>query len=346
MLNLCLDSGAFSAFTQKKSINLDEYCNFSLTNAKYFSKVVNLDVIDPQGPEVAAAAGMANFHQMLDRGINAMPVFHARERRKWLDEMLELTDYIGLSGTSLVSPVEDRAWHRFIWDYVTDNAGYPIAKFHSFGNTSPYMLLTMPFFTADSATWMIQAGRAGRVKLQGKSYQIRSHSIGDNNYISIDDTGPKRESWEYEISELGLDPNALMNVKAKGSELAMLRSFLVAADLLKLQELSTNVTKFVKPNTLLHTKKQQTGGFERQGPCQIYFVISPSAYYFNFPVIHALGIKNILVSYYYIITATKTFWDETLVPFIMNPEEFINRDPKCRRFNEKLNEVLLKPALV
>ena len=130
-ISLVLDSGAFSAFTQKKEVNLANYCDFCIENEDHIETVVNLDVIQPGSPEVAAAAGMANFQIMLDRGIKAMPVFHARENLKWLDQMLDRTDYIGLSGTSLVSPVEDKAWHRFIWQYVTDSMGYPIAKFHS-----------------------------------------------------------------------------------------------------------------------------------------------------------------------------------------------------------------------
>jgi len=345
-MNLMLDSGAFSAFTQKKEIDVQKYCDFIRANEQYISKSVNLDVINPQDPEVAAAAGMDNFLIMKDRGINAMPVFHARESWKWLDQMLALTDYIGLSGTSLVSPVEDRAWHRLIWNYVTDKDGYPIAKFHSFGNTSEYMLLTMPFYSADSATWMIQGGRAARVKLQGKSYQLRSNSIGDTNFILNTDTGPKRECWEQEIRELGLDPTAVMNVQGKGSELAMIRAFLVAADLLKLQEQATNVKKYQKPASIITNKHSNDGGFIREGSVKVIFVISPSAYYFNYPVLHALGIKDILVSYYYVATAPKNFWEEKLVPFILDPEGFFELDPQARKFRDKLNEVLLKPMVV
>lgn len=345
-IHLTLDSGAFSAFTQKKEVNLDNYCKFILDNDKYVNQAVNLDVINPQSPEAAAEAGMANFYLMRDRGIDCMPVFHARESWKHLDKMLELTDYIGLSGTSLVSPVEDKTWHRLVWNYVTDKDGYPIARFHSFGNTSEYMLLTMPWYSADSATWMIQGGRAARVKLQGKSYQLRSNSIGDTNFILDSDTGPKRECWEQEIRALGFDPDALMKVKAKGSELAMLRAYLVAADLLNLQELATNVKTFQKPSTLLDFKKASAKpGFVREGSVKVIFVISPSAYYFNYPVIHALGIKNILVSYYYVATAPKNFWGEKLVPFLVDPDGFFESDPQAKRFKEKLNEVLLKPMV-
>lgn len=343
-MKLLLDSGAFSCFTQGKEINLDEYCEFILKNDNSIHKSINLDVIKPGNPEVAASEGMVNFHKMLDKGIESIPVFHARESTKWLDQMIDLTDYVGLSGTSLVSPLEDRAWHRLVWSYITDNHGFPVAKFHSFGNTSPYTLLTMPFYSADSASWMIQAGRAGRVKLQGKSYQLRSNSIGDNNFISHGDSGLKRESWEQEITALGLNPESVMNVQAKGAEMAMIRSYLVAADLLLLQEQTRFLNRFIKPSTLITNKKQEAGGFVRDGPVNLYFVISPSAFFMNAPVLASLNIQNILVSYYYIVTAPKNFWDEMLVPFMADPNGFCQAHPKIKKFWDKLNECLIHPA--
>lgn len=345
-IDLMLDSGAFSAWTQKKEINLPEYCDFILVNEKYIKTSVNLDVINPQSPEVAAEAGMANFILMRDRGINSMPVFHARESWKHLDKMIDMTDYIGLSGTSLVSPIEDRFWHRLVWSYLTNSDGYPIAKCHSFGNTSEYMALTMPWYSMDSATWMIQGGRAARVKLQGKSYQLRSNLIGDTNFILDSDTGPKRDSWEQEIIALGLNPEAVMKVKTKGSEIAMIRAYLVASDLLNLQEASTDVKKYKRYPSILNLDKHSTKpSFVRDGPVKMTFVVSPSAYYFNFPVIHALGIKNILVSYYYVATAPKTFWEEKMIPFITDPDGFFAIDEHARKFKEKLEEVLISPMV-
>lgn len=341
-MRLIVDSGAFTCFTAGKSIDLNEYCKFLTDNKKYIDVSVNLDVIGPNDPDVAAAAGRENYLKMRERGIDALPVYHARESRKWLDLMIDDTDYVGLSGTSLVSPTEDRAWHRLVWSYITTKQGYPIVKTHSFGNTSPYMALTFPWTTMDSASWMIQGGRAARVKLQNKSFQLRSNKIGDVNYISDEDTGLKRESWEYEIQELGLDPKAVMSVEAKGSQLAMMRSFLVAADLLRLQEQTGHVKKFLKPNSLITTKRQEEGGIIRGGTARMVFVISPSAYNFNFPVLTALGIKDILVSYYYVVTAPKGFWEKMLLPYLADPVGFCETDPKTKKFWDKLNEFLLK----
>jgi len=196
----------------------------------------------------------------------------------------------------------------------------------------------------DSATWMIQAGRAGRVKLQGRPYQLRTHSIGDPNFISVHDTGLKRESWIREITQHGIDAEKLMTVEAKGAKMAMLRSYLVASELLKLQAKTENVKRYAGGSTLVTHKRQDEGGFERPGTAQMYFVISPSAFSFNFPLIAALGIKNVLVSYFYVVTAPKNFWEERLLPFIQDPVGFCTSHPRVKIFWEKLHEVIIPAA--
>jgi hypothetical protein len=341
-LTLMLDSGAFSSFTQGKLIDVIEYSDFILKNQQHIDQTICLDVINPNKPDEAAVAGMQNFKYMKGRGIDAIPVFHAREPLSCLDEMLTLTEYVGLSATSLVSPVEDKAWHRLIWAYLSDSEGYPIIKTHSFGNITEYALLSWPWTSADAATWVIAGGRAGRVRINGRSIQLRTNKINDPNFISIHDTGLKRETWEMEIRELGLDPHMLMTVKTKGSGLAMLRSFLVASDLLKLQEQTIDVTQYKTHNPLLLKKKIGGVGIKREGPVNMYFVISPSAYQFNFPVLAALKIKNILVSYYYVKTATKNFWDEKLIPFLYDPVGFCETDKRTKSFWDLLQSCLQK----
>lgn len=341
-ISLIIDSGAYSAFTQGKAIDVKEYSDFCIKHDELITKSVNLDVIDPQGPEVAAQRGMENFDYMMGRDIDAMPVFHARERTEWLDQMLNKgAKYIGLSGTSLVSPTENKAWHKLIWSYATDSEGKALADFHAFGDTAEHSMLSYPWYSADSATWMIQAGRAARVKIRGKSYQLRSTSIRGTDYISNDDPLPKKEAWQRDFRSLGLDPDAVMSVQARGSEIAMIRSYLVASELLQLQERCTPLTTYNTPPPLLSVKKQLTGGHERCGSIKMYFVISPSAAFMNFPVLAALGITNVLVSYYYIMTAPKDFWDEMMVPFLYDPVGFCERHPKLKLYWDKLNECLI-----
>jgi len=344
VVSLLLDSGAYSAFTRGKEINIDKYIDFCKKYDKEITKAINLDVINPGDPETAAEAGMKNYFYMRDRGLDVMPVYHARENLKWLDKMLESAQYIGLSATSLVSPVEGKVWHDLVWTYITDSAGRAIIKTHSFGNTELYTMLTYPFYSADSATWMIQGGRAARVKLQGKSYQLRSTSIRDSSYISTDDPAPKKEAWEAEIRELGLDPEKVMNIEVSASEMAMIRSYLVASDLIRLQEATRPITTFKKQKSLLPSEyKGDLQGFVREGPVKMTFAISPSAWYFNLPLLYVLGVKDILASYHYIATAPKTFMEERLVPFLYDPKAFCESQPKLRKYLDTIRKVMLKP---
>lgn len=339
-LSCIVDSGAYSAFTQGKEVNLQEYTDFLCKNQEYITANVNLDVINPDDPETAAAAGWRNYQSMRDRGLKVMPVYHARENVKWLDKMLDDTDYIGLSGTSLVSPLEHKSWYHLCWNYATDLEGKAIARFHAFGDTAADSMAAFPWYSVDSATWMIQGGRAARVQLQGKSYQLRSTMCGDNSFLSEDDPLPKKDAWYEEMRLLGVDPEAIMKVNCTRSQMAMIRSYVNAVGLLKLRDRTAHVTTYKARPSLQMTKRQLNGGFERKGPAQFYFVISPSAWYFNYPILTLLKVKHILVSYFYITTAPEKFWMERFVPFLYDPEGFCQQHPKLKANIEKIGEVL------
>jgi len=342
VINLALDSGAFSAWSLGRTINLDEYISFIKTNEAHIEHVVNLDKIAPGNPEVAAAEGMKNFYTMKDAGLNVIPVFHARENLKWLVEMCDASNYVGLSQTSLVSPTEGHLFYDICYSYLTDKEGRPLVKTHLFGDTSPKSLMTYPATSADSATWMIQAGRAARVKFQGRAIQLKSSKIRDTSYISDDDSGPKRQSWEEEMRMLGLNPDKVMTIKTTPSEMAMIRSYMVAADLLRFRERTRVCTKYKRTANLIKTKRAGEGQ-ERTEPIKILFVLSPSAYYFNLPLVLLLGVSDVLVSYFYVANAPTKFWPERLVPFLYEPLEYCMKHDKVKRYMDKMLECMLQP---
>ena len=349
VIRLLMDSGAYTAWTQDKIIEVKDYANFLESNIHHLCGAINLDVIDPKNPEQAAKLGADNYDYLRSRGILTLPVFHSREHLRWLDKMLSETDHIGLASSSINSVPEKQSWYELMWNYVTDANGFPIANFHSFGDTSPTTLLNYPWYSADSSTWIVQAGRAARVSLQGKAYQLRSKSIGNPHFLSLDDPEPKRKAWEEEIRSRGLNPDVVMRNLASPTQLAMMRSYLNGKTILRLAEKARSVTKY---NTTLFSivanKKQPDGGTERKQPIELFFVVSPAAWFFNAPLLLALNIRNVLVSYYYVKTSPKKFWEEQFVPFLYDPLGFCtNGEPKIREYWEKLNEFLYKePELV
>jgi|SRR5208282_5735148 len=341
-INFMLDSGAFSAFSLGKPISLPHYINFIKTNQQHIGKVINLDVIGTGDAEQAAKEGRNNFLEMRESGLDVIPVYHAKESRKWLELMCDDCSYIGISGTSIVSSTQVYSFYAHCFQYLSDSQGRMLVDTHLFGDTSPMSLLNFPTRSADSATWMIQGGRAARVNLDGKSIQLRSTKIRDTSYICNSDNGPKRQSWEEAIIRLGLNPERVMNVKVTASEMAMIRAYLVLAELLQLQKRSASCTTFKKAKLLINSKRQLEGGKEREGPPVLYAVLSPSAFYFNFPLISLLNVRNVLVSYHYIVDAPKKFLDERLLPFLYDPMGFCEANPKTKRYMDKMRECLIK----
>ena len=163
---LYLDSGAFSAWTQRKPFHIDDYIAFIKANLDCFDYVINLDVIPgnfgrtPTADEVETSARQSweNYLYMREFGIDSIPVFHMGERFYWLDKMMDYgCDYIG------VSPANDRTsnakirWMDTVFDHITTPQGAPMIKTHGFAVTSFPMLYRYPWYSADSTSWIMHA---------------------------------------------------------------------------------------------------------------------------------------------------------------------------------------------
>ncbi len=84
-IGLLIDSsGAFSAWTQGKEINLDDYIEFCLQYIDIADAVANLDVIPgrpykkitPEEYEKSAEQGWRNYEKMLAAGIPKEKLIH------------------------------------------------------------------------------------------------------------------------------------------------------------------------------------------------------------------------------------------------------------------------------
>lgn len=168
-ISLILDSGAFSAWTRRVAIDIDEYIKFSLENIEHIDYVVNLDVI-PGFPgdknitedkkEASAAAGYENYYYMLKKGIpkeKLIHVFHMGEDMKWLRKMVDEIPYIGLSPANDRRTPEKIIWLDKCMPIVCDNKGTPKVKFHGFAVTALPIMLRYPWYSVDSTTWVIHA---------------------------------------------------------------------------------------------------------------------------------------------------------------------------------------------
>ena len=176
--NIIMDSGAFSAWSKGQTIPLDAYIIYAQNAIMVAAddnkqlRVVNLDVI-PGSPGTsthlntvktkenrkiindAAAKGYENLLRMKNVGITPIHVFHQGEEWEWLHKMVELTDYIGISPANDMSIKSRISWMKSVFSYIHQNKIK--VKTHGFAVWMLPVLKTLPFTSADAATWRIVA---------------------------------------------------------------------------------------------------------------------------------------------------------------------------------------------
>jgi len=155
MINLFLDSGAFSAFTKKVEIDIQEYIKYIKENKKYINLYANLDVIgDAEGT-------LKNQKIMEKAGLSPIPCFHAGEDFSYLDHYIKNYDYISLGG---VAQLGRRAgvWMEDCFDRICGDDGIPRVKVHGFAVTSLKLMMRFPWYSVDSTSW-VMTSRMGSV---------------------------------------------------------------------------------------------------------------------------------------------------------------------------------------
>src|SRR5690606_28911674 len=143
--DIFIDSGAFSAESSGKPINIDDYCNF--LKAAEANNYVCLDVIRN------AEATEINLKYMESQGLKPFPVFHKTSHEKWLYKYLEEYDKIALGGAVKAGELE--YWLDATWQIILKEK--PTMNVHGFGITSPEIMMRYPWTSCDSSSF--KAGR-------------------------------------------------------------------------------------------------------------------------------------------------------------------------------------------
>jgi hypothetical protein len=139
-----LDSGAYSAFTQKKTIDLKKYITYIKKNKNKFEVYACLDVIG--NPE----ATWRNYQIMKTAGLNPIPTFHVGSDFKHLEQMKN-ESYIALGGMVPYStkPTFLIKWLKKCFGIIPSQT-----KVHAFGMTNPKIIENFPFHSVDSTSWL------------------------------------------------------------------------------------------------------------------------------------------------------------------------------------------------
>lgn len=130
-VDLFLDSGAFTNFTQGKEIvKLDDYIHFVKENKNLVWKYMNLDVIGD------AEKSDYNFEIMKSAGLNPVPVFtrsglNPKERAKELLKLCSENEFIAIGGVAgRLNRTEDK---KYLYDTCRFIKKYTKTKFHILG---------------------------------------------------------------------------------------------------------------------------------------------------------------------------------------------------------------------
>lgn len=164
-VDLFLDSGAFSAWTQGVEIDIQEYIAFIKEHEHILEVYANLDVIGVGGKQpnrLTAEMTLKNQKIMEDAGLKPMAVFHFGEPFEFLEYYVQNNEYIalGVAGNTgkKIQPWLDDCFSN----YICDEKGYPRRKIHGFAVTSLSNMIRYPWYSVDSTSW-VQTGRMGSI---------------------------------------------------------------------------------------------------------------------------------------------------------------------------------------
>lgn len=143
-----LDSGAFSAFTLGKNINIDDYCNFIKENQKFISTYAGLDVIwDWENT-------LKNIEYMKSQWLSPLPTYHFWSPVYYFEKYVNENSYIWIWWMVPLSrkPDQIRKLLDYVFSYIRNNNLK--TKIHGWGMTNGKFMKRYPLYSVDS-TWRL-----------------------------------------------------------------------------------------------------------------------------------------------------------------------------------------------
>jgi len=197
-LDIFLDSGAFSAYTQKAVIKLDDYIAFIKKYAKYITVYANLDVIGD------AEATLKNQHLMEAAGLKPLPTFHFGEDISYLEYYIKHYDYIALGGVAVKRTKGALvAWLDQCFDLICPAPErMPKVKVHGFGITAVDVMQRYPWYSVDSTAW-VKSSRLGMIYVPRQNRDGAYDYLMGANLINVSTKNPGKDADGRHISTFG-----------------------------------------------------------------------------------------------------------------------------------------------
>lgn len=232
--NLFIDSGAFSAWTKGKQIDVDEYIDFINKNKDYITVAASVDKIPGEARTSnvasekdvadAAQATWENFLYMrskMDNKSKLLYTFHVGEPWHFLQQALEYEDEFGkieyLAFGGLVGKNKDiqKAFIEKCFELIK-NSSNPNIKVHGFGLTRLGYLEQYPFTSADSTAWLMTAINGGIFSKWG-TLKVSDRSIYREDHINNKLEAGQEEIKKY-IESKGFNLEDIMSNDSKRQE--------------------------------------------------------------------------------------------------------------------------------
>ena len=232
---LFIDSGAWSAHSKGKEVNIDDYISFLNTYDDYFYIYAELDKIPGEfrkpktleqrleAPEIS----WENYLYMKDKVKSRdklLPVFHQGEDFKWLKVMLEYKHednqqhipYIGISPANDSSIPGKLEFIDRCFDIIKESSN-PDVKTHAFGMTSLKILEQYPFTSADSTSYLMCAIN-GNIMTDYGTLNVSNRRLYKDNMLFLKDKNLLNDiitKYGFTLDELSEDSNkrTLYNIK-------------------------------------------------------------------------------------------------------------------------------------
>lgn len=206
--DIFIDSGAFSAESLGKPINIDEYCEFILdTGATMYAA---LDVIGN------AEATRKNVQYMeKEYFLKPIPTFHMGSKLEDLGKLMDYP-YIALGGLVFSSGVVRHC--DTVWNYILKNN--PQLKVHGFGLTSIDLMKRYPWHSVDSSSYK-SCRRFGRQGILWDGFNFVT--IVEDEYLKLlENMGYKTEGLSNNQRYFLYDFNSVQSYKLYAAHLGEL----------------------------------------------------------------------------------------------------------------------------
>lgn len=203
-LKVFIDSGAFSAWTKGKVIDIDEYISFLNSISKYITVAASVDVIPgaPRSSEVPSREEILksgedtwkNFLYMrerLDEPSKLLFTYHYGEPEEYLIRALEYKDekgkidYLAFGGLVGKASANIESFLTRCFKLI-ESSSNPNVKTHAFGMTKTSVMKKFHLTSVDS-TSIVLASALGKIIVEDKVYAISSKNK-DQTILSLSET--------------------------------------------------------------------------------------------------------------------------------------------------------------